>query len=140
MTPPGEGKKYLKKEKIFLQRKRKTEKEKEGNICRSEKYFCRGKERRNIFGERKKKHFFGGEGKRRRKGRKIFGEGKNVFLCGGEEELRKKILNFAEEKKNREGEYFFSEEKKTKKEKEENIMEKEKLGRIGTGRRKSKAL
>ena len=91
--------------------------------------------------ENKKKHFFGGEGKRRSKGRKIFGEGKNVFLCGGEEELRKKIFNIhAEEKKNREGEYFFSKEKKTEKEKEENIMEKEKLGRDRMGGRKSKAL
>ena len=36
-----------------MQRKRKTLKEKEGNICRSEKYFCREKARRNIFGEQK---------------------------------------------------------------------------------------
>ena len=104
MTPPREGK------KIF---------EEGNNICAEEKKNKKRKRRetfvevKNIFAEEKKggthlenekKHFFGGEGKRRRKGRKIFGEGKNVFLCGGEEELRKKIFNSAEEKKNREGE------------------------------------
>ena len=76
----GRRGKYLKKEIIFLQRRRnrvryhgegkylrwKTEKEKEGNIYRKRLFLCRGEE------------------KLRRERRKIFGEGK-YFVCTGEE-------------------------------------------------------
>ena len=54
----GKGRNNMEKESIFLQIRRKTEKEKDGNICRRKIYFCGGEvhvegKRKKIFGEQK---------------------------------------------------------------------------------------
>ena len=60
------GVKYLEKEKIFLGRRRNTEKVKEGNIWRKKKIlFGRRRNTEKEKGEniwRRKKHFWGGKG------------------------------------------------------------------------------
>ena len=91
-----------------------------------ENILCGGEEdwkrkRRNIL--REGKYLVSrGEEKRRRKGRKIFGEGEGIR----KKYLVKKNIWSAKEKKKR-GKYFLLRRRRTEKEMEGNILEKEKL-------------
>ena len=84
----GEGKagKYFERKKyVFLRMRRKTEKEKEGNILRTKIFHCRGKQKQRrtrgeIIGEGKC-IVYGGEKNREGKGGKYLKK-KNIFFGG----------------------------------------------------------
>ena len=104
-----------------MQRRRKTENEKEDNFWRRKIFFWRGQGKGGQFLEKESIVL-----RRRRKRRTIFGEGKCSFAeekknreRKGGKSLAKENILFAEEKKRRK--ISFAEEKKTEKEKEENI-------------------